>query len=320
MPARRLPQSDEARYSALRNGKFKVDNTPGQTVVQAATVIRLNTKEPELKGFINTRNAALQDQLLATNGVNADFKKSKMVFSHCIQSINHAIERGEPGFTVDIHAHYGIDENDDTVPVISSDDDMLTWGQRLLDGEAARILDGGTAIAFPSTANFNTLYFAPYKTKLAAQSLKKEAYDAALESIEDNRDEYDDLILRIWEEVELAFYNETPPSKRRKAREYGVVYTLDQGEVVTVQVPHSSTVTADDVSVDEDSVFTIHNLSTIPLKVCRSTTANAACTGGVIIPAGATMQLTGIQLGTEGSLLNFTNEDATVDGSAEVSE
>jgi hypothetical protein len=42
--------------------------------------------------------------------------------------------------------------------------------------------------------------------------------------VQDLRNEADLLIADIWDEVLFAYRKETPPSLRRKAREYGVVY------------------------------------------------------------------------------------------------
>ena len=52
MPSRRLPNSNESRYTALRNAKTKADNTPGQTVIQAATLAKLNIAVPEFQGLL----------------------------------------------------------------------------------------------------------------------------------------------------------------------------------------------------------------------------------------------------------------------------
>ena len=50
------------------------------------------------------------------------------------------------------------------------------------------------------------------------------------------RPDIDNLILRIWDEVETAFDDETPSSKRRKAREWGVVYHSTQKTIITGNV------------------------------------------------------------------------------------
>lgn len=316
MPARHLPQTTESRYNALRNAKTKKDNTPGQTVIQAATVIRLDLAEAELKGLIQASNNALQAQTNATNAVELIFPTCKMWYSQLIQHLNDAIDRGE--FTTSVRAFYGIDVSDKTVPVIANYNDMKTRGQQLIDGEAARVAAGGTAMTFPTVAAFNTSQFTPFTTRLALQSTAKDAYDDSLEAISNKNDDYDDLILRMWNEIELAFYNETASSKRANAREWGVVYTPNKGEKVKLTVPPSSTVTAEDFDIDDDMNFKAKNTGTVTIILCRSTTEGTTCTTGVTVAAGATVNFSAADLGAAGQFLNATNGDAGTEGKIEI--
>lgn len=316
MPTRQLPRTTASRNNALHNAKTKKDNTPGQTVIQAATVTRLDLAEPELKGLIQDSNNALQAQTDATDLLDPIFASCKMWYSQLIQHMNDAIARGE--FTASVRAFYGIDVSDATVPEINSYDDLKTRGQQLIDGEAARVSAGGTLMTFPTVADFNTLQFTPFKNKLAAQSTAKDGYDNSLEAISNKNADYDDLILRMWNEIELAFYNETPPSLRRNAREWGVVYTPNKGEKVKLTVPASSTVTAEDFDVDDDMNFKAKNTGTVAILLCRSTTQGTACTAGVSVAAGATVNFTAADLGATGQFLNATNGDATTEGKIEI--
>ncbi len=316
MPHRKLPNTDEARYQALKAARDKKTATPGQTVIQSATVTKLDLKEPELKGLMNARAAALTAQTTQTSGVESGYVTVKMWFSQLIQHLNDAMARGE--ILEEARALYHIDVNDPTVPEITNYPDMKTWGQWLIDGEAARVLAGGTAMAFPTVNDFNTLHYAPWVVKLNTQSTAKVAYDNAQEAIEDKRADYDDLILRIWEEVELAFYNEESSSKRRKAREWGVVYAPDKGDKVTLTIAPNGTVTAEDFEIEDDMNFTGKNKSAAAIRLCRSTTANSACAAGVDFAANETKDFTSAQLGLTGAFLNGTNLDATIEGVIEV--
>jgi hypothetical protein len=59
MPSRRLPIRNEGRYIALRNAKTKANNTPGQTVIQATTLAKLDIAFPELQGLLQDSQVAL---------------------------------------------------------------------------------------------------------------------------------------------------------------------------------------------------------------------------------------------------------------------
>ena len=56
------------------------------------------------------------------------------------------------------------------------------------------------------------------------QSIQKDNYDKAQEALDALNPEADKLILRIWNEIDTAYDDLEAPSRRRKAREWGVVY------------------------------------------------------------------------------------------------
>ena len=62
------------------------------------------------------------------------------------------------------------------------------------------------------------------------QTSKKDAYDKEQEDVDNLRETAADIILDVWDEVEFTFRKNTASSKRRKAREYGVVYITRPGE------------------------------------------------------------------------------------------
>jgi hypothetical protein len=316
MPRRQLPYTTPSRYNALRNAKTKKDNTPGQTVIQPATVLKLDAAEPQLKALILAANLAKNAQTAATDIVDPLFISCRMWYSQLIQHMNDAIDRGE--FLPTVRALYGINVSDATVPKIDSYDDLKTRGQQLIDGEAARIAAGGTAMTFPTVADFKTLQFDPFNAKLVLQSTAKDAYDDSLEAIENKNAEFDELILRIWNEIELAFSNEAFPSRRRNAREWGVVYVPNKGEKVQLAVPAASTVSAEDFNIEDGMEYRAKNTGTVAIGLCRSNTSGSTCAGGVTVNAGATVDFTALDLGATGQFLNATNADVAVAGAIEV--
>jgi hypothetical protein len=50
------------------------------------------------------------------------------------------------------------------------------------------------------------------------------------EKVTDERETADQLIVKIWNEVEASFNNLEPDQKRKKASEYGVVYIYRPSE------------------------------------------------------------------------------------------
>lgn len=235
---RRLPNSDVTRMIALDAGKTKKDITaPADVVFTANTVTRIDTTQPLLKQKMQERGNTLQAQSNATAAKDAAMEKSKMFISHFFQSFNNGVARGV--FPASHRAFFQLDVNSDSVPQMNTEAEVNLWGDRLIEGDAERITAGGSAMAMPSTVEVTTEVNS-YKTLNADQSTLKDAYDNAQEAVSDMRPEVDSLILRMWNEVETAFDDEPIESKRRKAREWGVVYVSTQKATITGLVTDSA--------------------------------------------------------------------------------
>ena len=236
---RKLPQSDVTRKIAFDTSKTKKDNTaPADVVLTPNTITRLDTTQPLFSQKMQERGNALQAQTNATAAKDAAMGKAKMFISHFIQGFNNGADR-----EVFPHSHkafYQLDVNSDSVPKMDTEAEVTLWGDHLIEGDAERILAGGAAMVMPSIADVTT-EVNNFKTLNAAQSTAKDAYDNAQEAVSDMRLEADKLLLRIWDEVETAYNDEPIESKRRKAREWGVVYVSTQKATITGLVTDSAT-------------------------------------------------------------------------------
>jgi hypothetical protein len=235
--SRRLPTTDVTRKIALDAAKTKKDNTaPADVVLTPNTITRVDTTQPLFSHKMQERGNALQAQTDATAAKDAAMGKAKMYISHFFQGFNNGADRGV--FPHSHKAFYQLDVNSDSVPPMDTEAEVTLWGDHLINGDAERILAGGAAMAMPAIANVTT-EVNNFKTLNTAQSTAKDAYDNAQEAVSDMRTEVDSLILRIWNEVETAFDDEPIESKRRKAREWGVVYVSTQKATITGMVTDS---------------------------------------------------------------------------------
>lgn len=227
---RRLPQSDESRLKALNAAKNKKDNTPPSKIVLTPnTITRLDSTQPDYAAKMLDRGKALQAQSTATEALEKAKAKTVMFISHFIQTFNNSVDRGV--FAKSDRAFYQLDVNSNRVPDLKSEADILLWGNRLIDGDAQRVAAGGAAMGFPTIAEVTTV-FNDFKNLDNAQSAKKDAYDDAQEAVSTLKEEVDKLILRMWDEVETAYNDEPITSKRRKSREWGVVYVSTTETVI----------------------------------------------------------------------------------------
>jgi len=220
--SRKLPNSDEGRKRALDLAKGKKDNTPApDIVITPNTVLRLDAAQPDFEQKMQERDDALSVQAISTSAKDAGMFVAKNYISDFIQTFNSGVARGI--FPKEHRAYYHLDINSNSVPPLTNEASIVEWGQWLIDGDPRRVAAGGAAMSMPTIAEV-AAKFTIFMNANHLQSTNKDAFDAAQEVVQAMRPDVDALILRIWNEVETAFDNESIESKRRNAREWGVVY------------------------------------------------------------------------------------------------
>jgi hypothetical protein len=231
MAKRKLPRSVNDYIDACRNAKRKADAIGDIALLafSAATLERLNVFLPLFETEVNERKVALVNQTNSTAEKNLAFDVAVMYASQFFQVFNFGVLRDV--FNETDRPYYGIDVNDSNTPAINSDSDLLLWGQNLIDGEVARVAAEGTPMSMPSVAEFE-IEFNKFKTLQSAQSALKDQYDKEQEDVAGLLDDANLLVRDIWDEVEFHFRHDDAASKRRKCREYGVVYVNDKNEVI----------------------------------------------------------------------------------------
>ncbi len=228
---RSLPKTDLTRNVALKTAITKkglVD--PADMAITPQTVTRLTATQPLFSTKMNLRSSALEAQSSATESKTEAQTKAKMYISHFIQVFNLGVEREI--YPKSARAYYKLDVSSNSVPPLLKESDIVYWGEQLINGEAERVTNGGEPMTNPSIVEVEAVYN-DFVAQNNAQSTLKDAYDKAQEDVSNMRPDVDLLILKIWDEVE-TFYNQEPaPSKRRNAREWGVVYVSTQKATIT---------------------------------------------------------------------------------------
>ena len=228
MPYRRLPNTDQARLYAI------------QTAVKRAAEADYNHQALSYKTLTNAQRFLMQFETMLTQyrdnykskvSANKEYRhivsNARMYISHFIQVLNLAIIRGE--IKPEQVELYELDKDARIVPDLSSEQDILLWGQRIIDGEKKRTSMGGFAIYNPPIAKVQ-VYYDIFKEHQVNHTLHKQNTIRVQGDLEGFRKEADELILRIWDEVENHFRELLPYERMCRCKEYGVIYYYRKGE------------------------------------------------------------------------------------------
>lgn len=152
--------------------------------------------------------------------------------SHFIQVFNLGVARGT--FARSDRAFYGLDVSRSDVPPISTYSNFTLWARKLIDGEAARIAaaPAGTPavpMALPSAGEVAAA-LALVENTGGRQSTAKDAVVKESADVETGRPAVDALILDMWDTIEFKLRSLDGPTRRRRAREWGIVYLARPGE------------------------------------------------------------------------------------------
>lgn len=234
MPYRRLPNTDVARIKALKVAYEKGKELPPFKLAFTQSTygkieLFINSFE---KAMINYK-AAYGVQIEKSKEYIVLMKKAKLYLSHFIQVVNMAISRGElPEKTRTL---YGMDIDEQKVPSLNTEKDMIEWGKKIIEGEAKRIMSGQQPITNPTIAIVKVRY-ENFVESFNHQKILQQNTQRMLNELDALRTKADDIILNIWNEVETTYKDLPDDLKREKSTDYGLVYVYRKNELKGLQL------------------------------------------------------------------------------------
>jgi len=167
------------------------------------------------------------------NKVNANKKyrhlvqNARMYISHFIQVLNLSVIRGE--IKREQKELYKLDPEMNIVPDLTTEEDLLTWGQNIIEGEQERTSMGGFPIYNPAI-NKVKVHYDIFREHLVNQKLHRQNTSRVQGNLEDLRKEADALILKIWNMVEEYYRDLLPYARLQHCKAYGLIYYYRTGE------------------------------------------------------------------------------------------
>ena len=228
MPYRRLPNTDVARLRAIEAGLELGKRTSiNKLAFSQQTLEKLQTFYPHFLGAIRQLNISKQNQFDRSKEYGEIFRKAKLYMSHFLQVVNFAILRGE--MKPDVIEYYGLKMNSKATPPLNLEANVLTWGERIIEGEQKRVMKGGSPIYSPSIALVK-VHYEEFKDAYRHQKMLQNITNRASVKVAELRVQADEMIQNMWNEVENSMIHFSDDEKREKASEYGIVYVYRASE------------------------------------------------------------------------------------------
>jgi hypothetical protein len=229
MPYRRLPNTDAARIRAMKIALEKGKELPPHKMAfSSKTLIRLQRFLPLFVDSIHLQRQSVTSQNKKSKDFNEVVRKARVYLTHFVRVMNMAIFRGE--LPIETRAYYGLATNESTAPSLNTENELLSWGRRIIEGEEFRIKKGGSPITNPTIAVVKVRFEQFIDALNYYRTLNKKTLDYAQKNIE-LRKEADEIILSIWNEVEARFTNLSEEKRRKECEEYGLIYFFRKGEL-----------------------------------------------------------------------------------------
>jgi len=229
MPYRRLPNTDAARIKAmgiaLEKGK---EYPPHKLAFSSKNVVRLEKFFPQFEHSIKLYRQTISSQNKKSKDYNEILKKARIYLTHFIRVMNMAVFRGD--LPIETRVYYGLALNESTVPSLNTENELLSWGRRIIEGEEFRIRKGGSPINNPSIAVVKVRFENFVEALTFHNTLVKKTFEYTGKN-DKLRKEADEIILQVWNEIEAT--NNKLPEERRKSlnEEYGLVYFFRKNEL-----------------------------------------------------------------------------------------
>jgi hypothetical protein len=229
MPYRRLPNTDTARIRAMKIALEKgKEFPPHKLAFSSKNIVILRKFLPQFEHNIQLYRQSLASQNKKSKEYNEILKKARIYLTHFVRVMNMAIFRGE--LPAETRAYYGLATDEPTVPSLNTENELMSWGRRIIEGEEFRIRKGGSPITNPTIAVVKVRFETYIEAWTYHNTLAKRTY-SYVEINNNLRKEADDIILQLWNEIE-KIHSELPEEKRKELNEeYGLVYFYRKNEL-----------------------------------------------------------------------------------------
>jgi len=233
MPYRRLPNTDAARIRAMEKALVKGKELPPFNLAYTPkTFVRLQAFLPSFKHNYQLQRESYNKKVESNKEYQKLMKKAKTYINHFLRVMTMAVQRKD--IRRDTPEFFSLTGEQSSLPLLSTENDIIYWGKKVMEGEAARIKAGRTPISNPTMAVVKV----HYENFLEAYHFQKTLHKKTLaysEIISDLRQQADRMIVELWNEVEDTFSDLPEEKKRSESENYGLTYVFRKSELHRIE-------------------------------------------------------------------------------------
>lgn len=201
---------------------------PFKLAYSSGSYVRLQAFLPSFENIHQLQRQSMTNQVNSNKAYQDVVKKARTYINHFLKVMNLAVQRGD--LRKDTPDFFGLTNGSSSLPTLSSEKDVITWGKCIIEGEANRLRSGRTPVTNPTIAVVK-VHFEKFMDAWQFQkTLHKRTSDYSAQ-IAAMRKEADEIIVNIWNEVEEKFSSLSEEIKRLEAEKYGLVYVFRKSEL-----------------------------------------------------------------------------------------
>lgn len=228
MPYRRLPTTDLARIRALETAVDFAENRDSKKLAFSKAILHeLKTVKLTFENSLKQYESDIRIQADNSKVYKLAMEKARIYLTHFVQVVIMGIEREE--IKPEVLSYYGLNSVTDKIPNVNDEEELLNFGNLVLEGDRKRIQKGGSPIYNPSIALVK-FKLEEFKDAAVFQATLKRNVNRSYEKIKSLRKSTNDFIGKLWTEIELNIDAGSPKHHRQLAQEYGIVYVFRRKE------------------------------------------------------------------------------------------
>ncbi|MGM0666617.1 MAG: hypothetical protein ACQETA_04790 [Bacteroidota bacterium] len=233
MPYRRLPNTDAARIRAMDQALNKGKEIPPFKLAYTAdSYVKLQALLPSFIHNYQLQRQAYNKQVESNKAYQEALRKAKTYISHFLRVMMMAVQRND--FRADTLNFFGFANGNSSLPALNSEKDVIYWGNKIIEGETLRMREGRTPVTNPTMAVVKVHFENFLDSYHFQKTLQKRTGDHS-DKITELREQVDELIVKIWNEVERSFSDLSEEEKRSKSENYGLVYVYRKSELEKIE-------------------------------------------------------------------------------------